>query len=209
MHQKKNEGIQKWSAFGGHSPFVNLFRLFYPLKPSIIGYIDEVTYCCSAAKGQFLDRPGRPSNHLYLICKGVIRGYRQFGKKEITTWINEENEIVGTIQNLGLREKPSAEYIQVIEDAELVALPNQSVELMYQRFPAANTIGRLILEESYRAAEERAFICRLPSAQMRYRLFLEQTPHLVNRIPLKYIASYLGITLETLSRLRNQRSRSK
>jgi CRP-like cAMP-binding protein len=78
------------------------------------------------------------------------------------------------------------------------------VETIYNRHPEANIIGRIILEESYRAAEERAFLCRIPSAELRYRFFLEKSPQLVNRISLKYIASYLGMTLETLSRMRNQ-----
>jgi hypothetical protein len=65
-----------------------------------------------------------------------------------------------------------------------------------------NVVGRKLLEEYYAASEERVYICRIPDARSRYQHFMETRQELVNRIPLKYIASYLGITLETLSRLR-------
>ena len=64
----------------------------------------------------------------------------------------------------------------------------------------------MLLEEYYAASEERVYIARLPNAGARYEHFINSRPELLNRISLKYVASYLGITLETLSRLRAKKS---
>ena len=125
--------------------------------------------------------------------------------REITTWINEENEVIGTIRNLGLA-RPSEEMVQAIEYCELIAIPYTVVEQLYRDYPEANIIGRIILEESYRDAEERAYISRIHAADKKYKRLMETRPNLCNRVPLKHIASYLGMTLETLSRIRNKRN---
>jgi hypothetical protein len=69
-----------------------------------------------------------------------------------------------------------------------------------------NIAVRILLEEYYAASEERAYISRLPSAEKRYNHFNATRPELLNRIPLKYVASYLGMSEETLSRLRGKKS---
>ena len=72
-----------------------------------------------------------------------------------------------------------------------------------------NIVGRKLLEQYYSEAEERAYISRIPNAGKRYRHFLDTKASLANRIPLKYIASYLGMTIETLSRIRSARRSGK
>jgi CRP-like cAMP-binding protein len=131
----------------------------------------------------------------------VLRSYVKYGSKEITIWINPENEITTAIRSMS-NNKPADEYIQAIEDCELVVIPFEAMQEIYERFPEMNMVGRKLLEEYYAASEERVYICRIPDARSRYQHFMETRQELVNRIPLKYIASYLGITLETLSRLR-------
>ena len=86
----------------------------------------------------------------------------------------------------------------------MVGIPYSTIEFLYEKYPETNIIGRKVLEESYRDAEERAFISRIPSAELKYKRFLETKGDLINRIPLKFIASYLGMTLETLSRIRSR-----
>lgn len=75
---------------------------------------------------------------------------------------------------------------------------------LYNQYPEFNITGRKILQHYYRDAEARAYIVRLTSAEKKYNHFIEKYNHLANRIPLKYIASYLGITIETLSRVRKK-----
>ncbi|MES1220022.1 MAG: Crp/Fnr family transcriptional regulator [Bacteroidota bacterium] len=193
-----------WNAStGGHSPYSIFFNMIHPLPEKAIEIIDKGTFPITIEKGRFLIKPGNTTDHYYLILKGVIRAYIKEDGKEITTWINDENEIVGSIRGLALN-VPCEEYLQAIETTNLIGIPYKLVEQLYETFPEANIIGRKILEQSYRDAEERAFICRIPSAEKRYKRFVETRPRLINRVSLKYIASYLGMTNETLSRVRSR-----
>ena len=199
----------KWETMGGHSPMVALFNSIHPISKEAIEYLDLKSYPLKVNKGKFLLKANQANNQLFLITKGVVRGFMVEENKEITTWINEENEIVGSIRSLGLPWAVSEENIQVIETAHLIGIEYSCIEYMYSNFPESNIIARIILENSYRDAEERAFICRIPSAEKKYLRFMKTKPDLINRISLKYIASFLGITQETLSRIRTRESKNK
>ncbi|MBN8879180.1 MAG: Crp/Fnr family transcriptional regulator [Chitinophagaceae bacterium] len=203
---KKVAGPKKhvWKTPHGHSPLSVMFNSIHPVSREAIACIDEQTYPVQVARGKYLIKPDHLTEpHLYLIVKGVIRAFIKEEGKEITTWINEENEIVTSIRNLGLNH-PSPEYLQAIENSSLIAMPYSLVEYLYENFPESNIVGRKILEDNYRGAEERAYICRIPSAEKKYQHFIKTRPGLVNRISLKYIASYLNMTIETLSRVRSR-----
>lgn len=199
---RASEPKPSWPS-SGRSPLAEFFRGIHPIPESALEYIDENCMPVSVKKGNFLLHPDITEKNLYLLLQGVVRGYLLEHGKEITTWINEEGELVGSIRSLGL-DLPSAEYIEAIEDSKLVGIAYSKIELLYQKFPEANIVGRKILEVSYRDAEERAYICRIPTAEMKYVRFMETKGDLLNRIPLKYVASYLGMTLETLSRIRSR-----
>jgi CRP-like cAMP-binding protein len=196
-------GKRVWKTPTGHSPIAILFNSIYPVPKEAIDLIDEQTFPVQVARGKFLVKPGDTEPHLYLVLKGVIRAFIKEDGKEITTWINEENEIVTSIRNLGLTIS-SPEYLQAIENSSLIAMPYALVENLYEHFIESNIIGRKILEDNYRGAEERAYICRIASAEKKYQHFIKTRPGLANRISLKYIASYLNMTIETLSRVRSR-----
>jgi CRP-like cAMP-binding protein len=189
----------------GSQPLVDYINQMFPLRSEIVDYIRQNTFAKKLAKGKFLLRQGEVCSHYYYIHKGVLRSFLKFGKKEITIWINPENEITTSIRSMN-GSRPSDEYIQALEDCELVVIPFDAMEALYDRFPEMNMVGRKLLQEYYAASEERVYICRIPDARSRYQHFIDTRPELVNRIPLKYVASYLGITLETLSRLRSRKA---
>jgi CRP-like cAMP-binding protein len=189
----------------GSQPLVDYINQMLPLKSEIVDYIRQNTFAKKLAKGKFLLRQGEVCNHYYYIHKGVLRSFLKFGKKEITIWINPENEITTSIRSMN-GSRPSDEYIQALEDCDLVVIPFDAMEALYDRFPEMNMVGRKLLQEYYAASEERVYICRIPDARSRYQHFIDTRPELVNRTPLKYVASYLGITLETLSRLRSRKA---
>ncbi|HTN07617.1 hypothetical protein [Agriterribacter sp.] len=188
-----------------HSPLVDFMRAIYPLGKKAGQYIIQNSFRKKIIKGKYLLKPGEFCAHYYYIHKGVLRAFIKEGKKEITTWINPENEITTSIRSMSRRE-PSLEYIQVMENSDLYVMSFESLQKMYALFPEMNIVVRILLEEYYAASEERSYISRLPSAEKRYRHFIASRPELVNRIPLKYVASYLGMSEETLSRLRGKKS---
>ena len=187
-------------------PLVDFINKIYPLSEEIMEFMSSHTTFRKVSKGKFLLKPGEYCKDYYYIHKGILRSYIKYGEKEITIWINPEGEITTSIRSIS-GSRVSDEFIQVIENAEMVVIPFDSMRELYERFPEMNKVGRMLLEEYYAASEERVYIARLPSAEARYQHFINSRPELLNRIPLKYFASYLGITLETLSRLRAKKIR--
>ncbi|WP_343524475.1 Crp/Fnr family transcriptional regulator [Pedobacter sp.] len=191
----------KWKQYKNFSPLISIFKKFHPLNDEIERRINQYTFPVSYRKNKYLISPVDRNQYLFLIVKGIVRGFTKDGNSEVTTWIAKEDEIVGTIRNF-LAESDSDEYLQALEDVDLIAIPHVLSEYLYENFTEANIVGRKMIELYYRSAEERAYLCRISSAEKRYERFLVSFPDLINRVPLKHIASFLAIRLETLSRIR-------
>jgi CRP-like cAMP-binding protein len=202
-------GVEQWLAKNmiPESPFTQHVKNIYPLSTAAQDFINQKAYPSHYNKGEILVTAGAMCNSLYLIRKGILRSFIKEGQKEITTWISGEHELATCITSYGLQQ-PARENIQALEDCELVVLSTADLQHLYEHFPEANIVGRKILEKYYRDAEERAFIARLMEATTKYKHFIATKSNLLNRVPLKFIASYLGMTLETLSRIRSKLSRS-
>jgi len=189
------------------SAFTIFVQNIYPISTTVQEFMNQKTYSGHLNKGEYLVNAGDICTSIYLIRKGILRSYIKEGLKDITTWISSEQELVTCITSFGLQQ-PARENIQALEDCELTALKFEDLQYLYDNFPEANIVGRKVLEKYYRDAEERAFIARLMEATSKYKHFIATKSHLLNRVPLKFIASYLGMTLETLSRIRSKLSRN-
>lgn len=201
-HLPKPNGSEKVS------PLVAFAKSILPISTGAEEYVNQHVKQVSIHKGSLLVKSGEHCDHLYFVQKGILRGFTKQGVKEITTWITGENELVTSISSY-YQQIPSIENIEAIEDSLLHALHRDDMQYLYDHFPEVNTLVRLVLEKYYQDAEERAYICRLTEATAKYHRFINTKSHLINRIPLKYIASYLGMTLETLSRIRSRMSLRK
>ncbi len=185
--------------------FFEVIRSVYPVSAEAEAYARQHVTLHRVPKGGLLVRAGDHCDHFYFVQKGVLRGFVKQENKEITTWITGENEMVSSISSY-FKKIPSVENIEAIEECFLVAFHRNDMQYLYDHHPEVNTLVRLIMEKYYQDAEERAYICRLTEATGKYNRFINTKSHLLNRIPLKYIASYLGMTLETLSRIRSRLS---
>jgi CRP-like cAMP-binding protein len=202
-------GVEQWVLKNAipESPFTLFVKNIYPVSTEAQAFINQKSNPGHLSKGELLISAGGICAHIYLIRKGILRSFIKEGSKEITTWISSEQELATCITSFGLAQ-PARENIQALEDCELTALSLEDLQYLYDHFPEANVIGRKILEKYYRDAEERAFIARLMEATSKYKHFIATKSDLLNRVPLKFIASYLGMTLETLSRIRSKLSRN-
>lgn len=207
MDYSKNAVITGSGAPVNINSLVEVLNYFYPLEPGIVDFFQRHIVPMNARKGTHLLRAGMVCTHIYFVEKGVLRGYFMEADKDITTWITAENEMVTSITSLD-KEIPAVENIEAIEDCRLLAISSQHMKQLYDDFPSFNIIGRKLLQEYYRDAENRAYIVRLSNAGLKYQHFMEKYSHLANRISLKYIASFLGMTLETLSRVRSKMSKT-
>jgi CRP-like cAMP-binding protein len=186
-------------------PLISMLNQFYLQDENVINYFRENITPVTFKRGDLLVKSGAFCDHIYFIKKGVLRGIIREGKKDITTWVSADNELVTSISSIDLQ-TTSFENIEAIENCELLAISNEAMNDLYIRFPDFNITGRKLLQKYYRDAEKRAYISRLNKAETKYSFFLENYSHLANRIQLRYIASFLGITLETLSRVRKKLS---
>ncbi len=204
--QSKN--YQGTEASSDISSVVTILNYFHPVSEGIVKFLKEHAYAVFFNRGELLLEEGQVCEHIYFIRKGVVRGFIKDGKKDITTWITAEGEMVSSILSFE-RKGSSIENMQAIEDCEMLALTLVDLEKLYEQFPEFNIVSRKLLQQYYSDAEGRAFIARLTNAETRYKQFLTRYSHFANRIPLTYIASFLGMTLETLSRVRRKLSTKK
>ena len=183
------------------NPLLFIFNTISPISKGAENYLIKNLYPIKLAKGKILHHSGEICEQVFFVLQGAVRGYIKEDDKDSTTWITIENEMVAAIYSF-INQVPSIENMQAIEDCSLLAMSHTALHEMFDLYPETNVLARKIFEKYYSDAEVRALIARLKSADKKYKFFLETYSHLSNRIPLKYIASFLGIKLETLSRVR-------
>lgn len=152
-------------------------------------------------KGEMILREGEICEAIYWVAKGLVRQFYYKNDKELTEYMATENQIFMSIESL-FKEQPSAQQIQALEPTILFALPKKALEHQAVRNVNIQMLYRKILEESLIISQVHADMLRFESAQERYSKLVKRSPQLVLRAPLVYIASYLQMTPETLSRVR-------
>lgn len=157
-------------------------------------------------KGEHWIKEGEYNADVAFINKGMVRSYFIKEKVDITFDLTIENQIFSntTSYSLGL---PSSEYIQAIEDCDLCVITKVNLHLLYAQSPKWERLGRIIYE-NYTVLQEmrvRSFISE--TAKERYEILSKTKPELIRRTPQIYLANYLGITPQSLSRLRREITR--
>lgn len=152
-------------------------------------------------KGEIILREGDICENIYWVAKGLVRQFYYKNDKELTEYMAIEDNIVMSIESL-FKEQPSTQQIVALEPTILFALPKKDLEHEAVRNVNIQMLYRKILEESLIISQIHADMLRFESAQERYAKLVKRSPQLVLRAPLVYIASYLQMTPETLSRVR-------
>ncbi len=154
-------------------------------------------------KGEFLTTEGKVCNSVYFVEQGCLRGYYNLDGKEITYWFAFENNFVTSLLSFVTR-NPGMENIQLLEDCKLWEISYDDLHRLYKKHTDVNTLGRIINERYYVMLEERFVSNHFKEARDRYENLLATAPHILQRVPLGHVASYLGMTQETLSRIRSK-----
>lgn len=153
------------------------------------------------SKGEFLITEGKVCSHVYFLEKGCLRGFYNLDGKEITHWFAFENNFVTSLSSFITR-KPCSENLQLIEDCTLWAVGYDELQQLYIKHADLERLGRIMNERYYVMLEERFTSNHFKEAKDRYENLITTAPHILQRVPLGYVASYLGMTQETLSRIR-------
>ncbi|GGG07902.1 Crp/Fnr family transcriptional regulator [Pontibacter amylolyticus] len=155
-------------------------------------------------KNAFLVREGMVCNKLYFLEQGCLRGYyNNLDGKEVTYWFGFENNFITSFYSF-ISRKPGIENIQTLEDSTLWGISSEALHQLFDQHHDLERLVRIINEQYYIRLEERLMAMQFKTARERYEQLLETSPHILQRIPLGQIASYLGISQETLSRIRSQ-----
>lgn len=152
-------------------------------------------------KRNLILKQGQIARRIYFIQKGFCRSFYLQDGKEYTTWFMGEGDIMISVYSF-FTQQPSAEFIEVLEDSEFFSMSWQQLQKIYADFPEFNLFGRIITEQYYIKSEERAIALRTFSATERYAALIKKNPNILQKASLGQIASYLGMSLETLSRIR-------
>jgi CRP/FNR family transcriptional regulator, anaerobic regulatory protein len=183
---------------------LSLLHSISPLSLALQQYLSATLKSKTVSKKEHLLITGNISRHIYFIKKGLFRCYYLEAGQEVSSKFMREGDILVSAASFFLQQY-SNESVQALEDATLWYLCYDELQYIYKTFPEFNTIATTLTTKSYLLSEQRAKLIRLKNGTERYNYLLQHHPDLVLRVPAKYLATYLCITEETLSRIRAKR----
>lgn len=154
-------------------------------------------------KGTLYLKHGEVCREIAFIEKGLLRAWYLIGDKEITRTVDHEGEFCTALASF-IEQVPSEQAIEALTDAEVWCIGYRDLNSLYACFPKWQELGRKFFERLYINLEKRIVTLLSTSARERYIYLLQQEPEVVQQVPLKYLASILGVKPETLSRIRKQ-----
>ena len=175
-----------------------------PLSTESLGAITRVWKHWTTQKDFILLKENIVSDYIYFIEKGVARIYYYKNGKEITEWVAMDGQFFLSITSFFQR-TPSNLTIQTIEPSQVYGIHHDDLMKLADEHHDIERLLRKMVTFSLILSQERMDSIQFESAQQRYEKLLRTSPQIVQRVPLTYIASFLGITLETLSRIRSQK----
>jgi CRP/FNR family transcriptional regulator, anaerobic regulatory protein len=174
-----------------------------PISEKLEERIRSIAYTNTYKAGEVILHINQPCNRICLITNGLTRSYYLNDGKEITSRFMEEGFIVTSWVSY-YTQKPGEEIIEAVEDTMLACINYTDIQEMYIDFPESNVIGRRQVEYAFFLSEQRTQMLRGHTATDKYKFFLNNHSSLLQRVPLKHIATYLGMSEETLSRVRSK-----
>lgn len=175
---------------------------FIQLPREEIGIIEKIVTYRKVKKNELIAENGKVCQKVWFSSEGYFRFYHIDSKgNEITSDFYFAPSFITSYTSF-ITGSPSFVNVQAMCDMEVLEFSKTDLINLYDKYPKIERLGRIIAEAVAIISEEHLFLLLNQSAEMRYKRLLNKNPEYVNTIPLQYIASYLGITQETLSRIR-------
>jgi CRP-like cAMP-binding protein len=180
----------------------NYFDRFLPMTPDEIKGL--MSYCDLRKfdKHSILLQEGETDNYLNMIVTGIVIKYAKVRNKKMILQLSTEGHVINSEISF-LTRTPSQVYLETLEPTVMVSLRYDKMEEALSLFPKGERLGRLIQEGMYLKKDERRYAMLSKSMRERFIDYVKQHPHMLQRVPQKYLASYLNITSETFSRFKH------
>lgn len=178
-----------------------LARKYSTMTHNELDTLESILVPMKYAKGEMILSEGEVCKNIYYIEHGLIRQFYFKNGKEVTEHLGEDHTIFMCIESL-FREQPTRLQVEALEQTLVYTLPKKRLEEEAMHNVNIQMLYRKILEESLIISQVHADLVRFESAQNRYKKMCELNPQVILRAPLVFIANYLQMTPETLSRVR-------
>ena len=176
---------------------------FSVIEEGSLNAIVKYSSFLESIKGTKLISEGERHHYIYLIIKGSVKSYYSKDSKdskEVCVWFSLENEIIGTTSTI--QGDTSKETIELLEDSELIKLNIEKIKELTQTDLSISNVLNSLWEEHATFLEERLYQLQFMNSQERYKALIKDNPEILQRVSLTDIASFLGVSRETLSRIR-------
>jgi len=186
---------------------ISYLKSVYPVPDDLKKAIWGKTQLLKVRKRKHILKAGEVCHDLYFIRKGLLRCYYYTRRgKEVSTWFMWENDVCVSIPSF-YRQVPGYEYIQAIEDCELICIRYEDLYELFKSYPGFNFIGRELVQKYLLDWALQLQDIRLLRTKERYESLLERQPDRIRRIPQKYLASFLDMLPTSLSRVRKPKNK--
>lgn len=179
-----------------------LARRYSTMAHDELDILESILVPMKFARGEKVVESGDVSDAIYYVERGMVREFYFKNNKSVTEYLAADGTIVMSIESL-FREEPSKLVIEALEPTLVYALPKKRLEEVALHNVNIQILYRKILEESLILSQRRADLLRFESAKDRYLKLCKLNPKVIMKAPLVYVASYLQMTPETLSRVRS------
>ncbi|SFT39610.1 cAMP-binding domain of CRP or a regulatory subunit of cAMP-dependent protein kinases [Lishizhenia tianjinensis] len=182
---------------------IELKQQFPQLSESCLVDLKEAVNYIQTKTNELLVREGEYANKAFFILEGSARAYYLKEGKDITDWFALENDFISAIVSFFSAE-PSPHFIETLEPSKLLVISKDAIEELAIKHADFEVLYRQIITNTMLQQQRRLNAILFQRAENRYHQMLDNYPGITQRVPLTHIASYLGITLETLSRIRGK-----
>lgn len=155
------------------------------------------------SKGEFHTASGSYHSNLSFVKSGYLRVFENKDEKEITQWLTSPNEFIVDLGTL-VFDTPARRHIQAITDCELYTISRDDYRNIHQQMPSWPEFEKRLISKCFTVLEDRVFNFISMTAEERYQQLFYYNSDIFNRVPLQYLASMLGMSAETLSRIRKK-----
>ncbi|WP_026951748.1 Crp/Fnr family transcriptional regulator [Algoriphagus mannitolivorans] len=183
-------------------PLFDVFNLIQPLSFQVTEALKPLCQLRYFKKHEEIQAIGATCKTVYFVFSGAARIFYLKDGHEVTEYFAFENDLIIRAESL-FTGNPSKKAIQALENSNVVAISSEALFRLFDQYPDLEKLFNKLVQRSYVETLKRLENLQFLTAEERYRKLLTDHPEIIQKIPLKYIASYLGITQVSLSRIRS------